>query len=44
MQRERLFEQTGEKDISYDVLKEMYEKGEWGQKSSKGFYEYPAKK
>ena len=41
MQRE--MEQTGEKPVGYDVIKEYYDKGWYGKKVGRGFYEYEKK-
>ena len=43
-QKQRACELSGVKDISYEVLKEMYDKGELGVKTGKGFYDYPDNK
>lgn len=41
MQRE--MEQSGEKPVGYDVIKEYYDKGWYGKKVGRGFYEYEKK-
>jgi 3-hydroxybutyryl-CoA dehydrogenase len=36
------FEETGDEAARPNaILKTMYEKGEWGKKTGKGFYAYP---
>ncbi|MBR1896132.1 MAG: hypothetical protein IJ822_05075, partial [Pyramidobacter sp.] len=39
----RRYEETGKKPNGFDIVKEMYEKKEWGRKTGKGFYEYDKK-
>ena len=39
----RRLEETGVKPNGFDIVKEMYEKKEWGRKTGKGFYEYEKK-
>ena len=39
----RRLEETGIKPNGFDIVKEMYEKKEWGRKTGKGFYEYEKK-
>ncbi|MBQ9424222.1 MAG: 3-hydroxyacyl-CoA dehydrogenase family protein [Pyramidobacter sp.] len=39
----RRYEETGKKPNGFDIVKEMYEKKEWGRKTGKGFYEYEKK-
>ena len=36
----RTLEETGTKPLGYDIIKEKYNKGEYGVKSGKGFYDY----
>ena len=36
----RRLEETGIKPNGFDIVKEMYEKNEWGCKTGKGFYKY----
>ncbi len=36
----RRYEETGEKPVGFDVIKEYYDKGYYGKKSGRGFYEY----
>lgn len=36
----RRYEETGKKPNGFDIVKEMYEKKEWGRKTGKGFYKY----
>lgn len=36
----RRYEASGEKPKGYDLIKSMYEKGYYGKKSGKGFYDY----
>jgi len=36
----RMYEETGEKPLCYDMYKEFYEKGWRGKKSGRGFYDY----
>jgi len=43
LQRERQYAETGIKPAGYDILKGMYERGEFGQKSGKGFYDHTEK-
>ena len=43
MSGKRRFEETGVKPNGFDIVKEMYEKNEWGRKTGKGFYEYEKK-
>lgn len=40
MAGKRRLEETGIKPNGYDIVKEMYNKKEWGRKTGKGFYEY----
>ncbi len=40
---EKRWKDTGIKPHGYDIVKEMYEKNEWGRKTGKGFYEYEQK-
>lgn len=39
----RRFEETGVKPTGFDIVREMYEKNEWGCKTGRGFYEYEKK-
>jgi len=39
----RTYERTGEKPVGYDLIKEMYDKGWYGKKSGRGFYDYSKK-
>ncbi|NLW79620.1 MAG: 3-hydroxyacyl-CoA dehydrogenase family protein [Ruminococcaceae bacterium] len=39
----RNFEENGEKQPGYEMYEEMYNNKQWGRKTGKGFYEYPAK-
>ena len=39
-QMKRIYDQTGEKPVGFDQIKEMYEKGWYGKKSGRGYYEY----
>jgi 3-hydroxybutyryl-CoA dehydrogenase len=39
----RRLEETGIKPNGFDIVKEMYEKKEWGRKTGKGFYVYEKK-
>ena len=34
------YKRTGEKPVMYDIYKEMYDKGWYGRKSGRGFYDY----
>ena len=43
LQMERQHTETGVKPAGYDLVKKMYERGEFGQKSGKGFYDYTQK-
>jgi 3-hydroxybutyryl-CoA dehydrogenase len=43
MSGKRRMEETGVKPNGFDIVKEMYEKNEWGRKTGKGFYEYDKK-
>ncbi|MCL1874969.1 MAG: 3-hydroxyacyl-CoA dehydrogenase family protein [Synergistaceae bacterium] len=43
MSGKRRLEETGVKPNGFDIVKEMYEKKEWGRKTGKGFYEYEKK-
>ena len=36
----RTYEKTGEKPNGYDLIKEFYDKGWYGKKTGRGFYEY----
>lgn len=36
----RIYKKTGEKPLCYDMYKEFYEKGWYGKKSGRGFYDY----
>ena len=40
---QRTLDETGEKPVGYDVIKEYYDKGWYGKKSGRGFYEYEKK-
>jgi 3-hydroxybutyryl-CoA dehydrogenase len=40
MTGKRRLEETGVKPNGFDIIKEMYEKKEWGRKTGKGFYTY----
>ena len=40
----RRYEESGVKPNGFDIIKGMYERHEWGRKTGKGFYEYPADK
>ena len=40
MSGKRRLEETGVKPNGFDIVKEMYEKKEWGRKTGKGFYTY----
>lgn len=35
-----LYKQTGEKPVGYDLYKEFYDKGWYGKKTGRGFYDY----
>jgi len=39
----RTYERTGEKPVGYDLIKENYDKGWYGKKSGRGFYDYSKK-
>lgn len=39
----RRLEETGVRPNGFDIVKDMYEKNEWGRKTGKGFYEYEKK-
>lgn len=39
----RRYEESGKKPNGFDIVKEMYEKKEWGRKTGKGFYTYEVK-
>ena len=39
----RTLDETGEKPSGYDVIKEYYDKGWYGKKVGRGFYEYESK-
>lgn len=39
----RKLDETGVKSIGMDILKEKYEKKEWGRKTGKGWYDYTKK-
>ena len=39
----RTYEKTGEKPVGYDLICEMYNKGWYGKKSGRGFYDYTKK-
>ena len=43
MSGKRRLEETGVKPKGFDIVREMYEKKEWGRKTGKGFYEYDKK-
>lgn len=43
MSGKRRLEETGVKPNGFDIVKEMFEKKEWGRKTGKGFYEYEKK-
>lgn len=40
LQMTRKFEESGIKPAGYDIIAEKYNRGEYGRKSGKGFYEY----
>jgi len=40
---QRTLDETGEKPAGYDVIKEYYDKGWYGKKAGRGFYEYDKK-
>jgi 3-hydroxybutyryl-CoA dehydrogenase len=40
LQLKRRFEESGAKPPGFDIIEEKYKKGEYGQKSGKGFYDY----
>ena len=40
---QRTLDETGEKPAGYDVIKEYYDKGWYGKKVGRGFYEYEKK-
>lgn len=37
---QRKYDESGEKPVGYDLIKEYYDKGYYGKKSGRGFYEY----
>lgn len=39
----RKYDESGEKPIGYDIIKEYYDKGWYGKKVGRGFYEYEKK-
>ncbi|MGD9559070.1 MAG: 3-hydroxyacyl-CoA dehydrogenase family protein [Oscillospiraceae bacterium] len=41
---ERRYKESGEKPLGYDIVKEKYDKGEWGRKTGKGWYDYSDEK
>jgi 3-hydroxybutyryl-CoA dehydrogenase len=40
---QRRYDETGEKPICYDLIKSYYDKGWYGKKAGRGFYEYDKK-
>lgn len=39
----RTYQKTGKKPVGYDLIKEYYDKGYYGKKSGRGFYDYTKK-
>ena len=40
---QRKYDESGEKPIGYDLIKSYYDKGWYGKKTGRGFYEYESK-
>ena len=40
---QRKYDESGEKPIGYDLIKSYYDKGWYGKKAGRGFYEYESK-
>ena len=37
------YDETGKKPVGYDLIKSYYDKGWYGKKTGRGFYEYEKK-
>ena len=39
----RIYQETGEKPLGYDLVKSYYDKGYYGRKTGRGYYDYTKK-